>query len=68
MQYILEIEDKKDKFILEVLKNFRFVKARPLTKKNVQFLTELQQSAEQIKQAKKGKLKLQKTKDLLNEL
>lgn len=68
MQYLLEVEDKKDKFILEMLKNFRYVKTRPLTKKNLLFLAELQQSAEQVKLAKKGKLKLQKAKDLLNEL
>lgn len=68
MQYLLEVDDNKDKFLLEMLKHFRFVKTRPLSKANVQFVTELQQSVEQVKQAKKGKVKLQKAKDLLNEL
>ena len=68
MQYLLEVDDNKDKFLLEILKHFRFVKTRPLSKDNVQFVTELQQSIEQVKQAKKGKVKLQKAKDILNEL
>ncbi len=68
MQYLLEVDDNKDKFLLEILKHFRFVKTRPLSKANVQFVTELQQSIEQVKQAKKGKVKLQKAKDILNEL
>lgn len=68
MQYLLEVDDNKDKFLMEILKHFRFVKTRPLSKANVQFVTELQQSIEQVKQAKKGKVKLQKAKDILNEL
>ena len=68
MQYILEVDDNKDEFLLEMLRHFRFVKTRPLTKTNVQFVTEMKRSVEQVKLAKKGKLKLQKAKDLLNEL
>ncbi len=68
MQYILEVDDNKDKFLLEVLKHFRFVKTRPLTKGNMQFIKELQQSVEEVNRAKQGKLRLQKAKDLLNEL
>ena len=68
MQYLLEVDDNKDKFLLEILKHFRFVKTHPLSKANVQFVTELQKSIKQVKQAKKGKVKLQKAKDLMNEL
>jgi hypothetical protein len=68
MQYLLEVDDNKDKFLLEILKHFRFVKTRPLTKTNLQFVKELQQSVEEVNKAKRGKIKLQKAKDLLNEL
>ncbi len=68
MQYLIEVKDNKDKFILEVLKHFSFVKTRPLTKANLQFVKELQQSVEEVNKAKKGKLKLQKAKDLVNAL
>ncbi len=68
MQYLIEVKDNKDKFILEVLKHFSFVKTRPLTKANLQFVKELQQSVEEVNKAKKGKLKLQNAKDLVNAL
>ncbi len=68
MQYLLEVEDKKDKILQEILSHFRFVKTRPLSKANVLFVKELQESVEQVKLAKKGKIKLQNAKDLLNEL
>ncbi len=68
MQCILEVKDNEDKFLLEMLKHFRFVKTRLLSKENVRFITELQESVEQVKKAKKGTLKLQKAKDLINEL
>lgn len=68
MQYLLEVDDNKDKFLLEILKHFRFVKTCPLTKTNLQFVKELQQSVQEVNQAKRGKIKLQKAKDLLNEL
>jgi hypothetical protein len=68
MQYLLEVDDNKDKFLLEILKHFRFVKTRPLTKKNMQFVKELQQSVQEVNLAKRGKIKLQKAKALLNEL
>lgn len=68
MQYLLEVDDNKDKFLLEILKHFRFVKTRLLTKTNLQFVRELQQSVQEVNQAKRGEIKLQKAKDLLNEL
>ena len=68
MQYLLEVDDKKDKFLQEILSHFLFVKTSPLSKVNVQFVKELQQSVAQVKLAKKGKVKLQTAKDLLNEL
>ena len=68
MQYLLEVDDNKDKFLMEILKHFRFVKTRPLSKANVQFINELQQSIGQVRLAKKGKMKLQTAKDILNEL
>jgi hypothetical protein len=39
-----------------------------LSKTNVQFVNELKRSVEEVKLAKKGKIKLQKAKDILNEL
>ena len=68
MLYLLEVDDKKDKFLQELLSHFRFVKTSSLSKVNVQFVKKLQESVAQVKLAKKGKLKLQTANDLLNEL
>ncbi|MFI5188061.1 MAG: hypothetical protein ACHQF0_15125 [Chitinophagales bacterium] len=43
-------------------------KKEKLSKTNIKFINELQQSVEQVKLAKKGKITLQKAKDLFNEL
>lgn len=68
MQYIVEVEDNKDKFLLELLRHFSFVKAKPLTKKNIKYIQQLQSSVDEVKRAKAGKIKLQSAKDFLNEL
>lgn len=68
MQYLLEINNEKDKFVMEVLRHFRFVKTKPLTRANVQFINELKESIEQVKQAKRGKTKLKNAKAMLNDL
>lgn len=68
MQYLIEVENDKDKFVVEMLRHFSFIKTHKLTKKNLQFLYELQSSVEQVKKAKSGKLKLQNAKEFLNEL
>lgn len=68
MQYLLEIDNEKDKFVMEVLRHFRFVKTKPLTRANVQFINELQESIDQVKKAKKGKTKLKNAKAMLNDI
>ncbi|HEX4959117.1 MAG TPA: hypothetical protein VFV46_13125 [Lacibacter sp.] len=68
MQYLIEVEKGKEKFMIEMLRHFSFIKTHKLTKKNLQFLYELQSSAAQVKKAKSGKLKLQSVKEFLNEL
>jgi len=68
MQYLVEVDDKRAKFFQEMLQYLRFAKARPLTKANVQFINELHQSIDEVKLAKKGKIKLIKAQELLDEL
>ncbi len=68
MQYLVEVDDKKAKFFQEMLKHLRFAKAKPLTKANVQFINELQQSIDEVKLAKKGKIKLIKAQELIDGL
>jgi len=53
---------------MELLSNFKFVKAKPLTPFKAEVLEGLKQSIEQVKLAKQGKIKLKTARELLNEL
>ena len=68
MKILLDIKDSKVDFVMELLKNFSFVKAESLTPSKAQFLRELKGSVEEVSLAKQGKVKLQSARDFLNEL
>ncbi len=68
MQLLLDIKDSKAGFVLELLKNFSFVKAEKLTPAKAEFLRDLKGAVEEVTLAKQGKIKLQSAKDFLDEL
>ena len=68
MKLLLEIKDNKAEFILELLKNFSFVKTEPITPAKAEFLRELKGAVSEVTLAKQGKIKLQSAKDFLNDL
>jgi hypothetical protein len=68
MKILLEVKDDKAPFMLEVLKNFKDVKARPLTAYKADVLEGIKQAVEEVKLIKQGKLKGIAANDLLNEL
>jgi hypothetical protein len=68
MKLILDIKDEKASFMLEVLKNFKDVKAKPLTSYKADVLEGLKQAVEEVNLIKEGKLKGIPAKELLNEL
>ncbi len=68
MKVLLDIKDHKAAFVMELLKNFSFVKAKPLTNKKEKFLNGFKQAIEEVKLAKQGKLKTTPLKEFLDEL
>jgi hypothetical protein len=68
MKVLLEIKDDKAAFVLEVLKNFPFVKAKPLPAKKAQLLEEIAEAVDNVNLAKSGKLKPRSLTELLDEL
>lgn len=68
MKVLLDIKDNKADFVLELLKNFSFVKAKPVNKKKEKFLKDLAEAIEEVKLHKQGKIKLKSAEELLNEL
>jgi hypothetical protein len=65
---VIDIPDNKFNFFIELVKNLGFKRVRPLSKEQKEFIDDLKQSLEQVKQHQDGKIKLQTAKDFLNEL
>ena len=68
MKLIIDVQDKKAGFFLELIRSFSFVKAKPLTQTDEQTLIQLAEAVENMIAVKKGNLKARPAKDLLNEL
>lgn len=68
MKILLDVKDSKAEFFMELLKNFSFVKAKPLTPYKAEILEGLQEAVEEVKLHKAGKIQLKSAKDLLDEL
>jgi len=68
MKILLDIKDDKAPFFMELLKNFTFVKAKPLSEAKAQLMEDIRDAVQEVQQAKQGKVKLQSARDFLNEL
>ena len=53
---------------MELLKNFSFVKAKPITPNKAEVLEELKEAVEELSQVKAGKKKAQPLSEFLGEL
>jgi uncharacterized FlgJ-related protein len=68
MKVLLDIKDDKAAFFMEVLKNFTYVKAKPVTAEKNLLLKEIEEAVHNVNLAKQGKLKPKPLSELLNEL
>ncbi len=68
MKVLLDIKDTKAEFVMELLKNFSFVKTKPLTPYKANVLEGIKEAVEEMKLVKAGKLKARNAEDLFNEL
>jgi len=68
MKLLLDIKDDKAAFVIELLHNFKFVKAKTLTSGNVRILAGLKQAVEEVNQIKAGKEAAQPLNEFLREL
>jgi len=71
MRVILDIKDNKVEYILEILKQYSFVKVKSVADKKAakeQFLKELEEAVEEVNQIKAGKKEGTLLADFLNEL
>ena len=68
MKILLDIKDHKAAFILELLENFKYVKAKPLTPYKAEVLENIKTAVEEMNLINEGKLKAIPVKDLLDEI
>jgi hypothetical protein len=68
MKILLDIPDSKASFFMELLKNFSFIKAKPLTAYKAKVLEDVKEAVEEMKLIKAGKLEARNAEDLFNEL
>lgn len=68
MKVLIDVKDSKADFILELLGNFSFVKAKPISPAKAQLIEEIKEAVDQLNLVKQGKIKARPVKELLNEL
>lgn len=68
MKVLVDVNDNKGDFILELLNNFSFAKAKLITPAKAQLLEEIKEAVETLNLVKQGKIKARPAKDLLDEL
>lgn len=68
MKVLLEIQDHKAAFVMELLNSLSFVKATPVDSDKDLLITEIKEAVENVKLAKQGKLKAKPLQELLNDL
>ena len=68
MKLILDVRDDKAAFLLELLKNFKFVKTEEVISHKEEVLGNIREAVEEMKLIKAGKAKGIPAKDLIDEL
>lgn len=68
MKVILDIKDDKAEYILEILRNLKNVKIKPLRSNKEKFIEGFKEAIEEVKLHREGKIKLQSAREFLDEL
>ena len=68
MKLLIDVQDEKVPFVMELLSNFEFVESQELTSYKAEVLEDLKVAVEEMKLIKEGKLKGIPAKELLDEL
>ncbi|MFW0715641.1 hypothetical protein [Pedobacter sp. N23S346] len=68
MQVTLEIKDDDALSILETLKSIKGIRIKNIDQSNEKYLTDLANAFKETELAEKGKIKLKRFEDLINEI
>ena len=67
MNVLLDIQDEKASFFMEVLNHFKFVKVVPLSEKE-ELMEDIKQGVKEVNQIRTGKIKGIPAREVLNEI
>jgi len=71
MKVLVDIQENKVPFIMELLNSFNYIRTQPISKKNEELLMEIEEIRKAFEHAeliKTGKLKTRPAEELLHEL
>lgn len=68
MRVLLDIQDNMAPFIMQILQQFKGVKAKMISNEKALFIEDIKEAVEEMKLVKQGKLKTRPVEDLINEL
>lgn len=68
MRVLLDIQDNRAPFIMQILQQFKGVKTKLISNEKALFIEDIKEAVEEMKLVKQGKLKTRPVEDLINEL
>lgn len=68
MRLELEVKDSKAPFVLELLKNFTFIKTKQISPAKEKFINDFEEAIEEMKLIDSGQKKGRNIRDVLNEI
>ncbi len=68
MKLLLDIKDSKADFVMELLRNFSFIKTQKLSDEKAQLMDEIKEAVEEMKLIRAGKKKAHNAEEFINEL
>ena len=69
MKILLDINDNKAAFFLELIKNFSFIKkATPISNEKSELMEDIREGVKELKQVKEGNLVARDVQNLIDEL
>ena len=68
MKILLEVKESKAEFVLEVLRSFSFVKAKPITNEKAQLVEDIREAVDEMKLIVAEKKSGKDARAFLNEL
>ena len=69
MKILLDIQDNKVSFFMEMMRNFSFVKkATQISNAKATVMQDIKEAVEELRLVKEGKLEARNAEDLINEL